>query len=72
MIICADDFGMSDGINAAIIKLCQEKKIGAVSVMINHLGEAAVSSLTSFHSSVQIGLHLDVLKNGFQFENTFS
>jgi len=34
MIVCADDYGLSDGIDEAILELCRRGKLSAVSCMV--------------------------------------
>lgn len=60
MIYCADDFGQSTSINAAIVELAQAKKIQAVSVLVNRVSQAEVDLLVASGVQVQIGLHLDL------------
>lgn len=59
VIICADDFGMSCGINSAIIKLLEAKRISAVSCLV--AGKAwneGYGFLKKFQNDIDIGLHL--------------
>ena len=59
MIVCADDFGLADDINEAIINLIRSKKISAVSCIITApscTGEA-IEMLRPFESEIDIGLH---------------
>ena len=60
MIICADDFGLSQDVDEAISILADERKIDAVSCMVA-LPRFALESLDiakKFPANVQIGLHL--------------
>jgi predicted glycoside hydrolase/deacetylase ChbG (UPF0249 family) len=63
MIICADDYGLSDDINEAILELCRERRLTAVSCMValKRCGPATMAELLEVRSKVstlQIGLHL--------------
>jgi len=60
MIVCADDFGLSDDINRAIINLSERDRISAVSCMValSHFDREAFSRLLQFQGRVDIGLHL--------------
>ncbi|GAO22092.1 polysacchardie deacetylase domain-containing protein [Alicycliphilus sp. B1] len=59
--ICADDFGMSQGINAAVFELASRGKISATGCMVNRgawsAGIAGLRGLDPTH--VDVGLHLD-------------
>lgn len=62
--ICADDFGLSPGVSAAIAQLARAQRISAVSCMTNTPNwEQSAPMLTDFPSSVAIGLHIN-LTNG--------
>jgi predicted glycoside hydrolase/deacetylase ChbG (UPF0249 family) len=59
LILCADDFGLSSEISAAIVKLAAEAKINAISCMAICAGWAGDSALLrSLPDSIEIGLHL--------------
>jgi len=60
MIVCADDYGLSDGINEAILDLCRRGKLTAVSCMValERCDAQSMARLCEFESSVDIGLHL--------------
>ena len=59
--ICADDFGLSPGICAAIVRLAQAKRLNAISCMTNGTyWEAGAPSLVDLPESVDIGLHLNL------------
>ncbi len=68
LIICADDFGMSHGVNEAILILAQAKKIQAVSILIkqNEIYPTAFKSL-SLVLPLELGLHLDLLDDYSRF-----
>jgi predicted glycoside hydrolase/deacetylase ChbG (UPF0249 family) len=59
LIINADDFGMTQPINEAIIDLLYHKKISSTSIMVNMPFAEEAKSLTSF-SDISIGLHINL------------
>src|ERR1043166_8770707 len=60
MIVCADDYGFSDGIDEAILDLCRRGKLSAVSCMValERCSAQSMARLCEFKSRVDIGLHL--------------
>jgi hypothetical protein len=60
MIVCADDYGLSDGINEAILELCHRGKLTAVSCMValERCDAQTMARLRELKSKVDIGLHL--------------
>lgn len=68
LIICADDFGMSQGVNEAILILAQAKKIQAVSILIKQkdIYPVAFKNL-SLLMPLELGLHLDLLDDYLGF-----
>lgn len=66
MIICADDYGLSDSINLAILDLVEKNKITHVSVLINLIDKNQSANLLKLHNKARIGLHLQV-----SFKNLF-
>jgi len=60
MIICADDYGMSQDINEAILDLARLKRISAVSCMaaLATLKSENLKPLVEFGDSIGLGLHL--------------
>ena len=86
ILVIADDFGMSKGVNKAIIELAENGNLGGVSVMTTaKFFEESIAKLAEIRSKngVKIGLHLDLtygkglykannslVKNGV-FKNSF-
>jgi predicted glycoside hydrolase/deacetylase ChbG (UPF0249 family) len=68
IIICADDFGMSDNINKGIISLLEKKIINATSCMTNM--PAFVQGIKNlnktYNESIYVGIHLN-LTEGMPF-----
>ena len=62
MIICADDFGISQSVSDGILELLSKKRLSAVSCMLNYDGNIInqIDSLLSFKSNCDIGLHLNL------------
>ena len=59
--LCADDFGLSPGICAAIVRLAQGQRLNAISCMTNSAyWEVGAPSLSDLPASVDIGLHLNL------------
>src|SRR5881392_3026136 len=60
MIICADDYGMSDDIDEAILELCELRRLSAVSclVALERCGVTELAKLLQYQARVDIGLHL--------------
>ncbi|NDH08907.1 MAG: ChbG/HpnK family deacetylase [Gammaproteobacteria bacterium] len=59
IILCADDFGQNASISKAIIHLCQQGRLNAVSCMVN--GEAFISHILDLKATnVPLGLHLNL------------
>ena len=59
VILCADDFGISAGVNRAIVDLVAQKRLSAVSCM--SCGSAwaeGAQALKALHAGVDVGLHL--------------
>jgi len=62
IIVCADDFGLSEGVNRAIVKLIELKRINAASVMtvapaFNRASASALQQAADA-ANCQVGLHL--------------
>jgi hypothetical protein len=60
MIICADDYGMADDVNRAILELCALKHLSAVSCMaaLARCDGEMLKPLLEHQANVDIGLHL--------------
>jgi chitin disaccharide deacetylase len=62
IIVCADDFGLSDGVNRAILQLIEQRRINAASVMTVapafERRSAETLRDTAAANSCQIGLHV--------------
>ena len=59
MIICADDYGMRQDIDRAILQLCAAQKLSAVSCMVlfERCGPALINKIRAHERRVDIGLH---------------
>jgi hypothetical protein len=60
MILCADDYGLSDDINQAILELARGGKLSAVSCMValERCDAGSLAELLACQARVDIGLHL--------------
>lgn len=60
MIICADDYGLRDDIDQAILELCRSRRLSSVSCMValDRCGVEAMGKLLVHQTTVDIGLHL--------------
>jgi len=68
MIICADDYGMADDIDRAILELCAKKKLSAVSCMVilERCGSEVFKALLEHQAGVDIGLHFCIADETLQ------
>ncbi|MGJ7497526.1 ChbG/HpnK family deacetylase [Variovorax sp. RT4R15] len=66
--ICADDFGLDAGVNAAVFDLAEHGKISATSCMVRRSAwRAGVPGLRGMDAEkIDIGLHLDLTRPGFE------
>ncbi|MEI6149844.1 MAG: ChbG/HpnK family deacetylase [bacterium] len=60
MIVCADDYGLTEDINWAILDLAGRGRLSAVSIMIAlpQCDRTAVAALQTYAGRVELGLHL--------------
>lgn len=67
LILCADDFGLSEGINGAILDLVRQERLTAVSIMAPgpalNLGAAFLRTL---RQQVDMGVHLTLTGPGLK------
>lgn len=61
VVVCADDFGISDGVSKGILKLVEARRLSATGVMANgKAGRWAAKELRRHARKVGIGLHLNL------------
>src|SRR5579859_5990526 len=60
LIVNADDFGMSSGVNRGIIQAHENGIVTSASLMVRCQGAAAAAEYAGQHNSLSIGLHLDL------------
>lgn len=72
MIICADDFGLREDIDEAILELCRLRKLSAVSCMVDlvRCDKAMMTRLSEYQSQVDIGLHLCLTDEGLPLSSS--
>ena len=62
LIVAADDFGMSAGVNAGIIRAHREGILTEASLMVNGQAFEAAVELARAHPTLSVGLHLMLLQ----------
>ncbi|MGO4572847.1 ChbG/HpnK family deacetylase [Microvirga sp. 2TAF3] len=61
MVLCADDFGLSDGVSRGILDLAEQGRLSATGAMTNMPGwRRAAPELKPFIGRIGIGLHLNL------------
>ena len=67
LIVNADDFGLSPGVNAGIIEAHTHGVVTSTSLMVDRPGAEAAAELAHGHPSLSVGLHFD--DRGVDFED---
>src|SRR5689334_23356162 len=65
LIVTADDFGLTDGVNRGIVRAHQEGVVTSASLMVNSPAFESAVELARQSSSLDIGLHLDLTNKPF-------
>ncbi|WP_114945534.1 ChbG/HpnK family deacetylase [Microvirga calopogonii] len=61
VILCADDFGIADGVSRGIVELAEMGRLSATGAMTNMPGwRRAAASLTPVRERIAVGLHLNL------------
>lgn len=60
LIVNADDFGLSAGVNAGIVQAHESGIVTSTSLMVHHGGAAAAAQLARALPSLGVGLHVDL------------
>jgi predicted glycoside hydrolase/deacetylase ChbG (UPF0249 family) len=60
LIVNADDFGLSAGVNAGIIRAHEHGIVTSASLMVRWPAAAAAAALTRSHPRLSVGLHVDL------------
>ena len=60
LIVNADDLGLSEGINAGIAEAHERGIVTSASLMVRQAAAPAAASLARRHSSLAVGLHIDI------------
>ncbi len=64
--LCADDFGFNHDVSMGILRLAQQRRLSAISCMVNMQAFAALApQLIALAPSVQIGLHFNLTEGYF-------
>jgi len=59
LVVNADDFGLTDGVNAGIIRACREGIVTSASLMVQAPRAAAAAALAKECPDLSLGLHYD-------------
>ena len=60
LIVNADDFGLSDGVNAGIVRAHSDGIVTSTSLMVRQPAAAAAAALARQHPGLGVGLHVDL------------
>src|SRR3954464_8950671 len=61
VVLCADDFGMTDGVSRGIIELAEQRRVSATSAMTNMPAwRRNAPGLATVRDRIGIGLHLNL------------
>ena len=61
VVLCADDFGLADGVSRGIAELAEMGRLSATGAMTNMPGwRRAAPSLKSLRDRIAVGLHLNL------------
>jgi chitin disaccharide deacetylase len=60
LIVNADDFGLSGGVNAGVAKAHEQGIVTSASLMVRGEGAAAAAEYARTHMSLAVGLHVDL------------
>jgi predicted glycoside hydrolase/deacetylase ChbG (UPF0249 family) len=67
MIICADDFGITEGVSRAIIDLVNKQRLNAVSCLaVSPHSKLFINQLKERFSDIDIGLHFALTGTAFR------
>src|ERR1041384_5283397 len=66
LIVNADDFGLSDGVNRGIIEAFERGIVTSASLMVRQPAAAAAATDAASHPKLSVGLHLDLGEWVFQ------
>jgi chitin disaccharide deacetylase len=60
LIVNADDFGLSDGVNRGIARAHEHGVVTSASLMVRHEAAAAAAAYAREHRDLSVGLHVDL------------
>jgi chitin disaccharide deacetylase len=71
MILCADDYGLAQDIDKAVLELCEDGKLSAVSCMpvLQRCTIDTMRALATHQSKIDIGLHLCLTNEGLPMDS---
>jgi predicted glycoside hydrolase/deacetylase ChbG (UPF0249 family) len=67
LIVTADDFGLTHGVNQAIVRAYREGIVTSASLMVNGSAFESAVALAKENSGFDVGLHLDLTDNPIAF-----
>src|SRR5215471_21501658 len=72
MILCADDYGLSNDVDQAILELASSRRLTAVScmVLLERCTPKLLADLRAHESKLDIGLHLCLTDEGLPLSST--
>jgi chitin disaccharide deacetylase len=60
LIVNADDFGLSDGVNRGVVQAHERGIVTSASLMVHAPAAAAAAEIAGAHPALSVGLHLDL------------
>jgi predicted glycoside hydrolase/deacetylase ChbG (UPF0249 family) len=63
IVLCADDYGLSPAVSAAIVDLAREKRLSATSCMVDFLEVPDRDAIAPLLDRIDIGLHITLTAN---------
>jgi predicted glycoside hydrolase/deacetylase ChbG (UPF0249 family) len=66
LIVNADDFGLSFGVNRGIIEAFEQGIVTSTSLMVNWIGAAEAAAYARRHPKLSLGLHIDLGEWAYQ------
>jgi chitin disaccharide deacetylase len=60
LVVNADDFGQSAGVNRGIVRAHEEGIVTSASLMVRHPAAAAAATYARGHATLGVGLHIDL------------
>ena len=71
LIVNADDFGQSSGVNRGIIEACERGIVTSASLMVRWPAAAEAAAYARAHQALSVGLHVDLAEWAYKDETWF-